>query len=148
MSYKIASYISFLLFAVIGIWFYSSSLALPPANTPNGIGPAYFPKVISILMVITCIVGVITTYLKNDERVQLPKLIYMLPTIVLSILFVIVWSNTGKFYITSFILIFCLLYLFNQDKHSYKKVLKLIVITFIIVLFIFVIFDYLLSIQF
>ncbi|WP_209124583.1 tripartite tricarboxylate transporter TctB family protein [Alkalihalobacillus sp. BA299] len=146
MSYKIASYVSFLFFGIIGVWFYTSSLALPTVT--RGMGPGYFPKAISILIIITCIVGIFTTFRKTDERVELPNIKYMVSMTVLTILFVFIWAKTGIFYLSSFILVFILLYMFNQTKHSMKKVLNSLTISIIIILSIYVIFDYLLNVRF
>lgn len=146
LSYKISSYVSFLFFGIIGIWFYTSSLALSQGT--EGMGPGYVPKALSILIIITCIIGLFITYQKSDEHVELPNIKYMVFMLTSTIIFAFVWMKTGVFYISSFVLVFSLLYTFNQKKHTFKKVLNSFVISLLIIFLIYIIFDYLLDVRF
>jgi hypothetical protein len=145
MSYKKGTYVSLLFFAVIGVLFYTSSVALPQPSDGKSIGPSYFPELISLLLIVFCIISFFTTIKKNDEHVELSNPRYIIFTIILSILFVGLWGILGLFYVVSFVIMTVMIYFYNQAKHSYKKALKSLAISFAITILVYVVFDRLLN---
>jgi len=101
MSHKFGTYISYIFFLGIGFWFYFSSLDLPTGQS-GSFGPGYFPKILSILMIVTCIVGIVISFFsKENPRLEIPKLSSILIVIIPTVLFVITWATIGWFYILS-----------------------------------------------
>lgn len=148
MSYKTATYVSLLFFAAISIYFLTASAALPPASG-NQIGPAYFPRAISILLILFCIISFFKTLKKKDEeKLRTPNLLYIVVTLLLTFFFVIVWQWTNRFYVPAFVFIAILIYLYNQTGHSSAKVIKSTVISLAIILAVYLIFGILLDVSF
>lgn len=148
MSYKKGTYISLLFITAVGILFYAASMALPSPQASQDIGPDYFPKIISVLLVICCVINFFTTKKKKDEHLEMRNLGLIMFTVILMILFVAVWGIVGKFYVISFIFLTILIYVYNQAKHSLKKILISSAISLGLTLFVYVIFDRLLYISF
>ncbi|SDI83426.1 tripartite tricarboxylate transporter TctB family protein [Paenibacillus naphthalenovorans] len=144
MSYKIASYVSLIFFSMIGILFFRSSFYLPAASGQT-IGPEYFPRLLSILLIIFCIISWITTKKKKDERVEIANLRYIIFTVLLSIVFIGLWHMFGLFYLFAFIYMAILFYFYNQDKHSIKKAFKYLAMALGLAAFLYVVFDRLLN---
>lgn len=149
MSYKLGTSLSYAFFAVIGIWFYYSSSMLPAGRAGN-LGPGFFGQALSILLIISCIVGAITNFRSQDSKVIMPKLSYVLVVIIPATLLVVAWKYTGNFFIPAFVMIFIQLFFFGQKKLSFKPKLfiKPLIISSIITLSVYVIFDVLLNINF
>lgn len=143
MSYKIASYVSLIFFAGIGVVFFTSSFNLPTASG-QAIGPEYFPRLLSILLIIFCIISLITTMKKKEEHVEFANPRYIIFTIILSVIFIGLWHMFGLFYIFAFVYMTILFYFYNQDKHSIKKALRYIAIALGMAIFLYVLFERLL----
>ncbi|MED4601379.1 tripartite tricarboxylate transporter TctB family protein [Paenibacillus validus] len=147
MGYKLATYISLLFFIGIGAFFFISSQTLPKSSSGQ-IGPAYFPGIVSVLLILCCILSFFTTMKKNDQHIPLPNLRYIIWTIVLSALFTAVWEWMGLFYIVSFVFLAILIYLYDQAKPSFIKVCKAMGISLLMVLLVYGTFELLLGITF
>ncbi|MBP1155845.1 MULTISPECIES: tripartite tricarboxylate transporter TctB family protein [unclassified Paenibacillus] len=143
MSYKIASYVSLIFFAMIGVLFFSSSFYLPASG--QTIGPEYFPRLLSIILIIFCIISFITTTKKKDVKVEFANPRYIIFTVLLSIVFIGLWHMFGLFYVFAFVYMAILFYFYNQDKHSLKKAFKYIVIALGMAIFLYVLFERLLN---
>jgi hypothetical protein len=148
MSYNKATYVSLLFFAALGIVFYVSSMSIPKAIASQRIGPEYFPQIISVLLIVCCILSFFKTRKKTDEYIKLPNFRYIILTVILMILFVVIWGITENFYVTSFVFLGALIYIYNQVKQSFKKVLLSGAISLVLVAFVYVIFDRVLGITF
>jgi hypothetical protein len=148
VSYNRATYVSLLFFIVMGLVFYVSSLSIPKAIASQKIGPAYFPQIISILLILCCILSFFKTRKKVDEHIKLPNFRFIIITVILMIIFVVIWSLFESFYITSFAFLGVLIYTYNQEKQSLKKVLISAAISFVLVAFVYVIFERILGISF
>jgi hypothetical protein len=147
MGYKLATYISLLFFIGIGVFFLISSQTFPKSSGGQ-IGPAYFPGIVSVLLILCCILSLFTTMKKKDEHIPLPNLRYIIWTIVLSALFTAVWEWMGLFYIVSFVFLAILIYLYDQAKPSFKKAYKASGISLLMVLLVYGTFELLLGITF
>lgn len=149
LSYKNATYISLILFAALGVLFFITSLSFAPAPKGQPIGPAYFPKLISGWLVLFCIISFITTRKKkNDQQISLQNIGYIAFTIGGTVAFVLLWKYIGGFYILSFLLLTILIYVYNQARHSIKKLLVSSLISSLFVVLVYVIFEKLFYITF
>lgn len=147
MGYKKATYVSLLFFIVIGALFFISSRALPQSSSGQ-IGPAYFPSIVSILLIFCCILSFFATMKKNEVHIPMPNFRYIIWTILLSALFTGVWEWMGLFYVTSFVFLAVLIYFYDQAKHSFKRALKASGSSLLMVLIVYVTFELLLDISF
>lgn len=127
--------------------FQSFSLKALTANQP--IGPDFFPKVISILLIITCIISFITTKRKTeDQKVELANFKFVIYTILTTSVFVALWQWLGLFYVCSFVFMFALLFLYNNNGNITKKILISLGISLVVILFVYAVFGKLLNVLF
>lgn len=148
MSYNKATYVSLLFFTALGVLFYVSSMSIHQSVTRQKIGPEYFPQIISVLLIVCCIFSFFKTRKKSDQHIELTNFRYIILTIILMILFVLIWGITEKFYVTSFVFLAVLVYIYNQAKESFKKVLFSATISLVLASFVYVIFDRILGVTF
>ncbi|MCP8615661.1 tripartite tricarboxylate transporter TctB family protein [Salirhabdus salicampi] len=152
MSYKIGTYISLIIITCLAIVFYISAATLPSSIEEQKVGPDYFPKAISLLLVIFCVFSFITTKKREDQKLELVNLRYVIYTIVLTILYVGVWHFLSRYfadlwqtfkgyYIISFFFITSLIYIYQPKKSGKKRMLFASISSFILIVFIFLIFD-------
>jgi hypothetical protein len=134
---------------VIAVAFFVSSMSLPESPNSKTIGPSFFPRVVSVFLVISSIISFITTYRKEEnKRVELGNIKLIVCTIVITSLFIFAWQLFGLFYLWLFILMAVLVYIYNQEKHGAKKVLKSCAISLVLDLFVFIVFQQILNVTF
>jgi uncharacterized membrane protein len=148
ISYKLATYAILLFFVIIAIIFYFKASNLPVLVKGATIGPEYFPKLNSILLLILCILSFFTTIRKKERYIKIEKPNLAVFTLILLSLFVAAWQLLGLFYISSFLLLLTLFMMFNPTKNSLKKVGNMMAISLLVVLFIYLIFEKLLHVRF
>ncbi|RTR35174.1 tripartite tricarboxylate transporter TctB family protein [Robertmurraya yapensis] len=149
MSYKKGTNVMLLLITLVSAIFLYQSFSLKTLTTNQPIGPDFFPKVISILLIITCIISFITTLKKTEDRkVELEKFKFVIYTVVAAIVFVMCWQFLGLFYVCSFIFLFALLYLYNNNGSKFKKILTSLGISLVVILFVYAVFGKLLNVLF
>lgn len=138
-----------LICVVIAVVFFINSMSLPPSPTSKTMGPSFFPRLISIFLVISCAASFITTYKKKaDKKIKLGNMKLIITTVLATFLFVLAWHLSGLFYPCAFTVLAVLVYIYNQEKHSPKKVLKSCSISLTLVLFVYVVFQRLLNVTF
>lgn len=149
MSYKKGTNVMLLLITLLATIFLVQSFSLTALTSNQPIGPDFFPKVVSILIIITCVISFITTKRKTeDKKVELENFKYVIYTILATILFTLLWQVLGLFYLCSFVFLFGLLFLYNNNGNIYKKLLTSLGISFIVILFVYAVFGQLLNVLF
>jgi len=150
MSYKIASYIVLLLIVLFGIGYgisINSSFEVMPDS--SGIGPSYFPNILLTLLIILCIISFFQTVKKQDQKIPIPNLKYIIFTIIITVLFLLSWQIIGLFYVNTFVFIYALVITYRLEKR--EKIIKMLVLGFLIsiltTLFIWILFDKFLTIS-
>lgn len=147
MSYKLASYVSLLFFFAIGLAFFLAASAMPDGDGYD-VGPAFFPRIMSILMMATAVIGMVTTWRKSqDSHVEISKPFQLLATIGVAVAFVALWTLTGQFLPLSFLAVAVLLHLLNPQPMSRGKLIKTLTISAIVVAVFYVVFDLLLGLR-
>jgi hypothetical protein len=148
LSYKIATYVSLVLMSGLALVFYFTSSELATLQPNQPISPATFPRLVSILLVITCIISFFTTMKKENEEVDLVNFHFVIYTLLALILFIMVWQLAGYFYPLSFVFLTVLLYIYSDQENNVKKLLKSMLISLIVVLLTYLVFGMLLGVIF
>lgn len=85
----------------------------------SGVGPTYFPNVLTGLLVILCIVTLVKnlrdTSPDNTEKVETANSRYILATLALTIAFIASWQYLGYFYLNVFVLLTILLTIYRSE---------------------------------
>lgn len=145
MSANKSTYITLLALILFAIVYFISADSLTQPQDTGTLGSGYFPKLLSILLVILCVINIFQTRKKEDHKIPLPHLKTILITIGLTALYFLSWGLFGFFYVHTFLYLI-ILFTFYQPS---KKHLPIYVVTaLLITLFIYLLFDNLLGIRF
>lgn len=143
MSYKKIKYLFLILLIGIALACFFAANQLPTSD--NGVGPQYFPQILSILLIILCVASIFSTAKKEDERFEIPNIFMILLTIGLIICFILLWSSLGQFYIVSFIFISSLILLFTPKKRTIQHILSNLGVSLVITVSIYLLFTVLMN---
>ncbi|MCM3761123.1 tripartite tricarboxylate transporter TctB family protein [Alkalihalobacillus oceani] len=149
MSYRLATYLSLLFLAGLGVLFMYTSLQFNDRASGQIIGPAFFPQLVSGLLIFMCIISAFTTWRKektSDDTLNIPQLKYILFTIVALVIFVALWDAFGLFYLFALLFLSSLLYVYNRKDSTKKRILKAVGLSIVIGLFIYLVFEKLLNV--
>lgn len=148
MSYRIATYVSLLFIIGLGVLIIGTSMQFStPDNQP--VGPAFFPQVVSVLMILMSIVSIFTTKFQKkseDEKIEVLNASHILFTIVFLIVFTLLWDLLGFSYILSFLFLLGLFYMYNQNSSLKKRITMAVSFSIIMNLFVFLVFEQLLNV--
>ncbi len=148
MSYKKATYITLAVFSIIGVVFFIMSTSFINHGGIKSVGPELFPQINSVLLIIACVLGAIGTFKKEDKFIKFEKLGLIIFTLVWLLIFVAIWKYAKAFYLSAFILIFGLVFVYNPNKEIKKKLINAFILSLSLNLFIFIVFEKVLSIRF
>ncbi|SNS84148.1 tripartite tricarboxylate transporter TctB family protein [Tropicimonas sediminicola] len=85
----------------------------------SGVGPTYFPNILTGLLVLLCIVTLIRNVRdsspENTTKVETHNSRYILATLGLAIAFIASWQNLGYFYLNVFVLLTILLTIYRIE---------------------------------
>ena len=149
MSYKKGTNMMLLLITLLASTFLFQSFSIKALTSNQPIGPDFFPKIISILLIISCLISYISTRKRTEgKKVELENFKFVIYTILATILFVSLWQLLGMFYLCSFLLMLVLLFLFNNNPNFWKRTLISVGVSLLVTLFIYVVFGQLLNVMF
>ncbi|WP_099865906.1 tripartite tricarboxylate transporter TctB family protein [Pararhizobium haloflavum] len=116
MTYKRASYIALGILFVVGIAYLWHAIGLTDARARDAIGPAYFPTVLGVLLLVLCAASFLKTLRSSDERVvTIPNAGLVALSVVLAGLFIAAWQYLSAiFYPVVFALCLILMTLFSR----------------------------------
>ncbi|MCM3716500.1 tripartite tricarboxylate transporter TctB family protein [Alkalihalobacillus oceani] len=149
MSYRLATYLSLLFLVGLGGLFIYTSLQFNEGAGGQVIGPAFFPQLVSGLLIVMCIISAFTTWRKektSEDTLTIPQLKYILFTIAALVIFVALWDLFGLFYLFAFLFLFSLFYVYNRTDSKKKRILKAVGLSIAIGLFIYLVFEKLLNV--
>lgn len=148
MSTKKATYTSLILITLLAIGYLVEANKLSAANNSSTIGPSYFPTLLSILLIISCVVSWIQTMNKDDKKFPLDNLKVIFTTISVTAFYFISWYFIGYFYLNTFIFLMVLLIIYSPKKEIKKNLFINLITSGGILIFIYVLFDLILKIKF
>lgn len=123
MSTHLANLVAAFIFIIFGIWFLINGIALPGAMNNADIGPAVFPVLLSVLIIIFSIVLIVQTFknLKNGSngRITINRIFNVVCFAGLMVLYAALLPRIGYYISTA--IFFPLLILASGEK-SWKKV--------------------------
>ena len=127
MSYKSASYITPALLAAVAIAYLWAGPGLSDPRNRGGIGPAYFPTLLGVLMLVLCGLSAVRTWMSDDDRhIAVPNLGLVAASAGLTALFLLAWQFFhGYFYALALVFCFGLMLLFGRGKGMRSHVIGL-----------------------
>ncbi|MFZ4452661.1 tripartite tricarboxylate transporter TctB family protein [Salibacterium aidingense] len=147
MSYKLMSYTVLLGLICIAVFGFISSSRMTNPMSDQPIGPGYFPTALSVILFILCILSLITTWKKEDQKISLPNIKYIILTILGIGLYILSWNISEAFFICTFVFLLFLLTLFSKQKFDGRTIWINFIVSLGILLFIYFLFDRLLNIS-
>ncbi len=142
LSYNKLSIFFLILFAIFAAtqFFVAQKLPLPPGLYVTS--PGFYPSMISVLIFISCVVGIITTLRKKDKSVEIPSNYKnILLVFVIIFLWILLWKNMGYFYLVSMLCMGLLIYFLNPSPNSFIKIRNTVFTDLIIILVFYIVFQ-------
>lgn len=139
MSYRKLTYLTSIFFILLSGTFFYSAFQMKESN--YGVGPQYFPQVLSIMLIALCLLDIWITRKKDDKKIEIPNLGLIILTIILITSFFIMWSLSGQFYIFAFLFMVISLLLYTPYKRTIKRVLTISIISLVIVFAVYLLFS-------
>ena len=126
MSFKKSSLTAFGFTFVMGIIFYVLSFKLPMSIPGMVIGPGYYPRVLSGLLILTSAAGFLVHLKKADteEKIQIKKKGLFFMVLGLGVALAAYWNATHDFYPAAIPATLIMLWFLNPEPASKKKALK------------------------
>lgn len=148
MSYKKASYIALTLLALLAVMYLWAATGLRDPRTRGSIGPAYFPVILGVLLILLCFLSLVQTMRRaTDETLSIPNIGYLLATIGATAAFMITWRVLGVFYPLVFILVTGLMVLF-QPSASPRRFVTIFATSLVTTFAVFGLFDQVMGVRF
>lgn len=134
MNFKKATIGALLIAFFAGIFFFAFSFKLPMSTPGMVIGPGYYPRMLSIFLIISSVIGLIVHVRKPDDgtRITMKKPLFFFLIIALATLLAGVWQITNSFYPIASVVTMVLLWVLNPEKPSRKKAAKTVGIAVIL----------------
>ena len=134
MSFKKSSLIALAFTFCMGIIFYVLSFKLPMSIPGMVIGPGYYPRVLSGLLIIFSAIGFIIHLRKADTEapIQIKKMGLFLMVLGLGIGVAAYWNMTHNFYPAAILATLVMLWMLNPEPASGKKAGKTVLVTAIL----------------
>jgi putative tricarboxylic transport membrane protein len=139
-----ANLIGCVFFLIVGIWFLVNSLFLTGTQNPMDVGPAAFPILSSIGIILASLLYMIKEIRKRnrkgDEKITISNRLKVYISMVLLVAYILVIQFAG-YYIASVVFIPLFLYFVGV-----KNIVKLVPVSAGFILFVYVVFDVLLDV--
>jgi len=150
MNFRTASLIALTVSLLVGIMFFTLSFNLPMSSPGVVIGPGYYPRSLSLLLIVSSIIGLFTNFRKTANKtviVDIPKPVYFFLVLVLALLVAAVWHVTHRFYPIAVLATFLLLWFLNPEPPTPRKAVKTLLVGSVILGVIFLLFSVLLQLN-
>ena len=150
MNFRTASLIALTVSLLVGIMFFTLSFNLPMSSPGVVIGPGYYPRSLSLLLIVSSMIGLYTNYRRAASKniiVDIPKPVYFFFVIGLALLVAGVWHITHRFYPIAVLATFLLLWFLNPEPSTTRKAVKTLLVGSVILGVIFLLFSVLLQLS-
>lgn len=106
MNYRAGSIVLTLVFALMGVVAIYQATQFPQAG--NDLGPAFFPTIISVLMLAFSAIVIVKSFLtKSEEKVEFNNKWIQLSSLILTVLFLILWGTFHDLFLLWVFLLSC-----------------------------------------
>ncbi len=133
-------------------YYYMATYAIREIFITDTLGPRQFPRILSILLAISCIFSFIQTLKREDHIITFPNYRMIIVTIIFTSLYFISWKEMGYFYLNTFIFLLLLLIVYQIKLLIRKNLLINLIKNFLIALgvtvFIYFLFEIIIGIRF
>jgi len=150
MNFRKASLISLTITLLAGLMFFILSFNLPMSSPGVVIGPGYYPRSLSLLLILSSAMGLYTNFRKAPNRnsaIDIPKPGYFIFVLGLALLVAAGWQITRSFYLIAVPATFLMLWFLNPEPSTVKKALKTFFVGSVILGVIFILFSILLQLN-
>lgn len=150
MNFRTASLASLSVLLGFGVVFFFLSFGLPLSEPGLVIGSGYYPRALSLLMIVGSAAGLITSYRNKASKkvsISITKPKYFFFVLGLALLLAAVWHATGSFYPICSLAVLALLWFLNPEPPSPRKAVKSLLIAAVLMGFVFVVFGLLLQLN-
>ncbi|WP_274626267.1 tripartite tricarboxylate transporter TctB family protein [Arvimicrobium flavum] len=107
-------------FILAGCYYLFESYKLAAAFPGAGFGPAQFPIMLGVLLIILCGVQVVVSFKRDRseaaEPLELPNAGRLALTIILSGLFFLLWAAASQFYVPAALFFFALIMVYAPER--------------------------------
>ena len=136
MKFKTASCVSMAIALVVGIFFFINSLHLPMTLPGIGVGAGYYPRLLSIGLILSGGAGLIAMLInkkgENEEKVTIQNPVKFFVVLAAALVLTGVWQVTRNFYFICAVADFVLLWILNPAQSSGKKAIATLGMTAIL----------------
>ncbi|TQR17883.1 tripartite tricarboxylate transporter TctB family protein [Psychrobacillus soli] len=147
MNSKKATYIALTLIIILGLVYLKSAIDMGYGDTSTP-GAGFFPILLVCMLVVLCIVSLIQTMMRTDDKkIDLPNIRLISLTVIISFLFILSWVWFGYFYISLFAYLLILMTVYYFEEMNKKRFGKNLVISLVLTVLIYGVFDYLLGLN-
>lgn len=150
MNFRKASLIALTVTLLAGIMFFVLSFTLPMSSPGVVIGPGYYPRSLSLLLIVSSLIGLYTNFRRTANKsliVDIPKPVYFFFVLVLALTVAAVWHITHRFYPIAVLATFLLLWFLNPEPSTLRKVVKTLLVGSVILGIIYLLFSVLLQLN-
>lgn len=148
MTVNRLTYLILTLLIVLAGLYYGASTNFSETNSGT-IDAGYFPRILAILLIVLCVISFISTYRESDEKIGYPNLRLILITILLTVIYFILWNLFNiVFYPLTFLFIMSLFILYKKKPIIDRGLIGILIITLSLTVIIYVVFDLGMSIRF
>lgn len=112
------------------------------------LGPTAFPTLLGILLIASCLVGVVVAVRQDDQRVPLGDLTGVALAALITAAYLILWDVTGWFYPATLLYLFGLSTYLRRTKPGQRSVMTDATVAAAMTGFVYLFFDLLLGVRF
>src|SRR5690625_7810228 len=108
MSSKKVNYMFLFVLIILGIGYFLSAMNLENSPMSQGAGlagPGKFPMFLAISLIVLCLISLFQVSRKEDKKITVPNLKFVLFTLAMITIFYLSWFFIGLFYVNLFLLL-------------------------------------------
>lgn len=150
MNFRKASLIALSVTLFVGVMFFILSQGLPMSSPGVVIGPGYYPRSLSILLIVSSMIGLYKNYRKKDSNIHfidIPKPRFFFLVLSLALIVATIWHITRRFYPVAILSTLLLLWFLNPEPATPRKAIKTIFLTSVLIGILFILFSMLLQLN-
>lgn len=144
MNSKKLTYLFLLAFVVVGVVYFNQANKFTNGNIDAG----YFPRIISAILIVLCIISFIQTIKEKEYRINIENIRYVVLTILLTILYFVLWNMIGFFYPLTFLFMLSLFILYKPKPIFNRGFISCCVMSLFMTVFIYIVFEKVMMVQF
>lgn len=147
MSYRKATLAVMAMLLILAVFYGREALSYQDMRNRNSVGPGYYPLALAVVLAILAVISAVQTMARADRRIEIPNLPLVALTVILSGVFLLVWSQLDQFYAGGFALLLALIFLFDRT-YTPGRIIRNVVVAVAVILFTWLLFGEFINIRF